>query len=201
MGKEMPTTIFLTRHGKTAANLENRFAGRSSEPLPPPGREQMAGVADRLKGMPISAIYTGPLARTSQSAAIIGAATGAPVQVRDPFTEISIPHWDGLTKEEIRANFGAEYPTWLGTPDKFNLPGCETLGQVQERAALAIERIFRERAGETVVVVSHLIVIRCLVLYYCGRPLRAFRDIKIDNGTLTRLVRGGGSRVEVLLDV
>jgi broad specificity phosphatase PhoE len=196
----MPTTIFLTRHGKTAANLENRFAGRTSEPLPRQGREQMAGVAERLKGMQISAIYTGPLPRTSQSAAIIGKATGVLVHVREPFTEINIPHWDGLTKVEITTNFGAEYPTWLGTPDKFSLPGCETLGQVQERAAMEVERIFRERAGETVVVVSHLIVIRCLVLYYCRRPLREFRGIKIDNGSLTRLVRHGGSRAEVLLD-
>jgi broad specificity phosphatase PhoE len=199
--KKMPTTIFLTRHGKTAANLENRFAGRTSEPLHQQGCEQIAGVADRLKEKQPSAIYAGPLARTNQSANIIGKVTGAEVHPCEPFNEIRIPHWDGLTKEEIADNFGTEYPTWLSSPDKFNLVGCETLSQVQARAAMEIEKIFRERDGETVVVVSHLIVVRCLVLYYRQQPISEFRSIKIDNGSISQLTRNDGGRTEVLLDV
>ena len=197
----MPTTIFLTRHGKTAANLENRFAGRTSEPLHQRGCEQIAEVADRLKKQQLSGIYAGPLARTSQSAEIIGKVTGAVVWTSEPFNEILIPHWDGLTKEEITDNFGPEYPTWLSAPDKFNLPGCETLSQVQARAVAEIEKIFNERVGETVVVVSHLIVVRCLVLYYRQQPISAFRSIKIDNGSISQLTRNDEGRTEVLLDV
>ncbi|MCK4839923.1 MAG: histidine phosphatase family protein [Desulfobulbaceae bacterium] len=196
----MPTTIFLTRHGKTAANLENRFAGRTGEPLHQQGCEQLAGVADKLKEKQINAIYTGPLARTSQSAEIISKVTGASLHTSEPFNEILIPHWDGLTKEEITAQFGPEYPTWLSSPDKFNLPDCETLNQVQERAAMEIEKIFRERAGETVAVVSHLIVVRCLVLYYRRQPISEFRSIKIDNGSISRLTRNDEGRTEVRLD-
>ncbi|MEN8136379.1 MAG: histidine phosphatase family protein [Thermodesulfobacteriota bacterium] len=197
----MATTIFLTRHGKTAANLENRFAGRTSEPLHQQGCEQLAEVADRLKNKQISAIYAGPLTRTSQSAEIISKVTGAMLHTSGAFNEILIPHWDGLTKEEITEQFGSEYPTWLSSPNKFKLPDCETLSQVQERAAMAIEKIFAERSGETVVVVSHLIVVRCLVLYYRHQPISAFRSIKIDNGSISRLTRNDEGRTEVVLDV
>ncbi len=197
----MPTTIFLTRHGKTAANLENRFAGRTSEPLHQQGYAQIAEVADQLKKQHPKAIYAGPLARTSQSAELISKVTGARLHSSEPFNEILIPHWDGLTKQEITEQFGAEYPTWLNSPDKFNLPDCETLAQVQARAAAEIERIFTERAGETVVVVSHLIVVRCLVLYYRQQPISAFRSIKIDNGSISRLRRNDEGRTEVLLDL
>jgi len=197
----MPTTIFLTRHGKTAANLENRFAGRTSEPLHQQGCAQIAAVADRLKKLQPSAVYAGPLTRTSQSAEIISKVTGARLHTSEPFNEIIIPHWDGLTKEEITAQFGAEYPTWLNAPDQFNLPGCETLAQVQDRAAAEIERIFAEWSGETVVVVSHLIVVRCLVLYYRRQPVSDFRSIKIDNGSIARLRRNGEGRTEVRLDL
>lgn len=197
----MPTTIFLTRHGKTEANLQNRFAGRTSEPLHQTGCGQIAEVAARLKEMPVRAIYTGPLPRTSQSAEIISNVTGCPVRTCEPFNEIFIPHWDGLSKEEITANFGSEYSTWLSSPDKFNLPGCETLKQVQERAAVEVERIFTDRSGEMVVVVSHLIVVRCLVLYYLRQPISEFRSIKIDNGSISKLVRNVGGGTEVSLDV
>jgi broad specificity phosphatase PhoE len=197
----MATTIFLTRHGKTAANLENRFAGRTSEPLHQQGCAQIAAVADKLQEVQPSAIYAGPLPRAKQSAEIISQVAGAPLHTSESFNEILIPHWDGLTKEEITNNFGSEYPTWLSSPDKFMLPDCETLKQVQARAVAEIERIFTAREGETVVVVSHLIVVRCLVLYYRRQPISEFRGIKIDNGSLTRLTRKGGDRTEVLLDM
>lgn len=194
----MPTTIFLIRHGKTAANLENRFAGRSSEPLHPQGSGQIMELAENLKNRRPTAIYAGPLARTSQSAQIIGHTTGAPVWEDGAFNEILIPHWDGLTKEEIIARFGPEYPTWLTAPDKFNLPGCETLQQVQERAVAGIEGILRSRPGETVVVVSHLIVVRCLILHYGEQPLASFRNIKVDNGAVTGLLRSEAGTTKVV---
>lgn len=196
----MQTTIFLSRHGKTAANLENRFAGRSAEPLHRQGEAQLEEVAARLTGQALTAIYTGPLPRTAQSAEIIGRHTGAPIHYREAFNEIAIPHWDGLTKKEITARFGPEYPTWLDKPQAFSVPGCETLAQAQCRAVKEIENIYSQHGGEIVLVVSHLIIIRCLILHYRLQPLSEFRAIKIDNASITRLTRNGDGEVEVLLD-
>jgi len=196
----MVTTVFLIRHGKTSANLENRFAGRTKELLDQSGCDQVHGVADRLNELGINAIYAGPLARTRQTAEIIGDRTGAEVYLKPEFNEILIPHWDGLTKEEISSNFDNEYPTWLSTPDKFNIPGCETISQVQKRAVSGIEKIFFQRAGEVVVVVSHLIVIRSLILYYQHQPISEFRCIKVDNGAISELSRNDEGVTEVLLD-
>ncbi len=193
----MPTTILLSRHGKTAANLENRFAGRSAEALHPSGREQFAEVAVRLNSMPVSAIYAGPLARTSQSAEIIAGVTGTKVLAREAFNEILIPHWDGLSKAEITSRFGPQYPIWLSAPERFRLPGCETLHQVTERAVAGIEALFTAHSGETVVVVSHLIVVRCLILHYSGRPLSEFRSVKVDNGAIIGLSRSEAGATEV----
>jgi broad specificity phosphatase PhoE len=197
----MTTTILLTRHGKTEANLQNRFAGRSNEALHQQGIEQISECAKELKKTDISAIYTGPLPRTCQSAEIISQMTGAEVRISEAFNEIRIPHWDGLTKEEILADFGPEYQTWLNAPEEFHLEACETLSQVQERAVGGIEKIFAERVGEMVVVVSHLIVIRCLILYYRRQPISEFRSILIDNGSVSRLLRYEGNSTEVRLDL
>lgn len=195
------TTIILARHGATTANLEDRFAGRSPEPLHQKGREQLRLVAEKLKETPLTGgIVCGPLPRTRESAEIIGRELAVPVRSAECFNEICIPHWDGLTKSEIRQRFGPEYPTWLESPDRFALPGCETLAQVQARAVAGLEDIFTSAAGLTTLVISHLIVVRCLVLHYRGLPLSAFRSIKIDNAALTYLHRNptGETTVEAL---
>lgn len=185
----MQTDIYLLRHGATAANLEDRFAGRSDEPLHAQGLAQITAVAAALKGQHLTTIIAGPLQRTRQSAALLGSLTGTPVQVEEVFNEINIPHWDGLTKDEIRARFGAEYPTWLAQPAAFQLPGCETLAAVQERGVAGLERLMASHGGQRLVVISHLIVLRCLALHYLGQPLADFRKIAIANGALTLLSR------------
>lgn len=189
----MQTEIYLLRHGATPANLEDRFAGRSDEPLHAKGTAQIMEVAATLASQRIDKICAGPLARTRQSAALISSLTGAPVQLEEAFTEISIPHWDGLTKDEIRLRFGPEYPTWLAQPDAFRSPGCETLAAVQERAVTGLERIMASHGGERLVVVSHLIVLRCLALHYLGQGLTDFRKISMANGELTLLSRTGAT--------
>lgn len=197
----MTTTIILARHGATAANLEDRFAGRGPEPLHQKGREQLLQVAEKLRRTPLTGgIVCGPLPRTRESAELVGRELAVPVRSDERFNEINIPHWDGLTKGEIRQRFGPEYPTWLESPDRFSLPGCETLARVQGRAVAGLEELFAQEQGRTTLVISHLIVVRCLVLHYRGLPLAAFRSIKIDNAALTWLRRGedGVTSIEAL---
>ncbi|NTV15796.1 MAG: histidine phosphatase family protein [Desulfobulbaceae bacterium] len=194
----MTTTIILARHGATAANLEDRFAGRSSEPLHAKGREQLRLVAEKLRRAPLTGgIVCGPLPRTRESAEIVAGELAVAVRSDERFNEIGIPHWDGLSKTELRQRFGSEYPTWLEAPECFALPGCETLAQVQARAVAGLEELFAGAAGRSTLVISHLIVVRCLVLHYQGLPLAAFRSIKIDNAALTGLRRDGAGETTV----
>lgn len=181
------TTIYLVRHGITQANKENRFAGRTDEELHVEGKDQIIHVGDRLKNNDLSAVYCGPSRRTLQSAEILGTLLGIPYSDIEGLDEINISHWDGLTKDEIRREFGDEYPTWLNSPQNFSLPGCETLKKVQERAVRAVNHILEHHNSENLLLVSHLIVLRCLVLYYQGLEIKDFRSIKINNGSILQV--------------
>jgi len=185
----MKTTIYLIRHGLTAANKNDVFAGRTQEPLHPEGAAQLASVGRNLAGRGITKIFCGPLTRTRQSAGIVGELIGVPVETEEALTEISIPHWDGLTKAAIRARFGLQYPTWLDDPAGFRVEGCETIADVQARAVAFLESIFRKYPGQNILVVSHLIVVRALLLHYLARPLADFRAIKVGNAQIATLVR------------
>ena len=191
------TTIYLVRHGITQANRENRFAGRTAEELLPEGLEQIRQVGARLQGKNIGGIFCGPLQRTVQSAEILSAMLHVPLARLDGFNEINIPHWDGLTKDDIRQQHGGEYPTWLAAPHLFRLPGCETIKEVQERALTAIDTLIAGHPGEDLLVVSHLIVLRSLVLFYRNLAIRDFRSIKIDNGSILRLAQTVDAQMKI----
>ncbi|MEW6594497.1 MAG: histidine phosphatase family protein [Thermodesulfobacteriota bacterium] len=195
----MTTTIYLIRHGVTLANKEDRFAGRTDEPLHPEGEAQARAVAERLQGAGIAAVVAGPLMRTQQTAGIIAEHLRVGLVAEAALNEIAIPHWDGLTKTEIRARFGPEYPTWLDAPDTFRVAGCETIADVQQRVVPAVAAMAQEYAGQSVLVVSHLIPLRALLLHHLGLPISAFRSVKVANAQLVRLeltAGGGRGRVE-----
>jgi broad specificity phosphatase PhoE len=197
----METIIYLVRHGITAANHENRFAGRTDEPLHAQGVAQMNALGNRLKNSGIKKVIAGPLARTSHSASLLGNMIAAPVEVDDNFTDILIAHWDGLTKEDITRKFGPQYPDWCTHPEEFELPGCESLYQVQDRAVASIEQLFTGGTGNKFLVVSHLIVLRCLVLYYQKMAMRDFRSVRIDNGIICCLTRNEQGETTVGFDI
>ena len=181
------TMIYLIRHGLTQANKENRFAGRSSEPLCAEGVSRLREVAKELQSAAINRIFCGPLPRTRQSAELIGQACSAAVESREGLNEIFLPHWDGLTKDEIREKFGQEYPTWLSHPRKFQVEGCETLENVMKRAVDCVKEIVSSYPGKTILLVTHLIVARCLVLHERQLPLAQFRSIQAANGEIVPL--------------
>jgi broad specificity phosphatase PhoE len=181
------STLYLVRHGITPANKENRFAGRTGEELHAEGIEQIRQVGEHLRDKKISAVYCGPAKRTVQSAEILGSLLNAPISHLAELDEIYIPHWDGLAKDEIRQQYGAQYPTWLSAPQAFNLPGCETLEQVQKRAVMSVKQILSGGYGQNLLLVSHLIVLRCLALYFQGLEITDFRSIKIDNGSILEM--------------
>ena len=181
------TIIYLIRHGLTQANKENRFAGRSSEPLCAEGVSRLREVTKELQPAGINRIFCGPLPRTRQSADLIGQACDAAVESCEGLNEIFLPHWDSLTKDEIREKFGPEYPTWLSHPGKFQVEGCETLEDVLKRAVDCVKEIVSSHPDKTVLLVTHLIVARCLVLYERQLPLAQFRSIQIANGEIVPL--------------
>jgi len=191
------STLYLVRHGITPANKENRFAGRTDEELLAEGKEQMLQVGKRLQDRNIQAMYCGPAKRTLQSAEILGSVLKILPSVLNELDEILIPHWDGLTKEGIRNQHGEQYPTWLASPQDFQLPGCETLDQVQKRAARAVNDLLAKAQGQNLLIVSHLVVLRCLVLYFKELPIRDFRKVRIDNGSILQVIKTENGRMSV----
>ena len=163
-----PLRLFAVRHGETDFARERRFAGAREVPLTPRGRQQCEAVARALAGAFVGAVYASPLARARDSAALIAAPHKLDVRVEPAFREMAFGEWEGLTREEVAARFPAAYEEWRHAPHLLRIAGGETLAQVAERAGGAVRELAATHTGETIVLVTHAIVTRLIVLDALG---------------------------------
>jgi probable phosphoglycerate mutase len=172
----MPTRVYLVRHGATPLTAENRFSGEVGVDLSDEGRAQVGRLAARLAHDPITAIYTSPLSRTAETAAILAAPHRlVPVQA-DGLREISHGRWEGLTRQEVEERFGAEYSTWESDPFTFAPVGGETGLAVLARALPVVRSAVAAHPDQAIAVVSHKATLRLVLSSLLGIDPRGYRD-------------------------
>jgi broad specificity phosphatase PhoE len=163
-----PVRLFTIRHGETAFAREQRFAGGRDVLLTPRGRRQAEAVARALGDVFPGAVYASPLARTRESAEVIASPHRLPVRVEPAFREMAFGEWEGLTRAEVAVRFPDAYEAWRATPDRVLPPGGEPLPGVAARVDRALQAVLAEHQGQTVILVTHAIVARLIVLAALG---------------------------------
>ena len=160
--------ILLLRHAETEWNRERRFQGWRDVPLSVTGREQAESAARLLAATRIDAVWSSPLARARDTAAIIAAPHRLSVQESEAFREMGFGDWEGLTRDEVRERFPEAHRTWAETPHEAAWPGAETLAAVRARALAGLEALRAAHTGQTICLVSHGITGRLLILEALG---------------------------------
>jgi broad specificity phosphatase PhoE len=172
----MTTRLLLVRHGETTLGAEDRFAGSTDVPLGTAGREQAAGLADRLAQDRFAAVYSSPMQRTFETAAIVARPHGMEPIRRDALREIDHGRWEGMRRADVEAQFPDEYSAWEEDPLTFAPTGGESGIAVVARALPAIREIVVTHSGGTVLVVSHKATIRLILASVLGFDARGYRD-------------------------
>jgi len=185
---EQGTRVVLVRHGETEWNRVERFRGRIDIDLNETGRRQAAAVARRLANWRIGSIYSSPLKRAWQTAEPIAAACGLEVTTLGGMEDVDYGSWAGLSAEEARTQYPEAFETWVHTPLLTRFPRGESLRQVQDRAWAALDEVCSAHEGETVLLVSHVVVNRVLVSAALGLVGDAFWRIGQDNAAINVLM-------------
>jgi len=88
--------LYLLRHGENPANLDKVFSNRLvDQPLTEKGILQAEQTADYFAAHGLDAIYSSPLKRATQTAAIIASRLGLEVTVLEAFREIDVGSLEG----------------------------------------------------------------------------------------------------------
>ena len=160
----MPTTLVLVRHGETDWNRERRYQGHADTPLNTAGRRQARELATIVRSDGLSAVYTSPLRRASETATIVAAELGLEARELEALREIDVGDWQGLTVDEVRAQFpeqvaAAWHSGWLGG---------ETYDELSARVLPALLDLGRRHARARVLGVTHAGPIRVALATAAG---------------------------------
>ncbi len=167
----MSATIVLVRHGETDWNRERRFQGHADQPLNEAGRRQAGELADLLDGDRLAAVYTSPLRRARETAAIVAAHVGLEAHELEALREIDVGDWQGLTIEEIRTRF----PERADVAWRSGWENGETHGELDARVIPALRGLAGRHAGESVLGVTHAGPIRAALAAATGVSLEESR--------------------------
>jgi broad specificity phosphatase PhoE len=166
--------IILVRHGQTDWNKVERFRGRFDVPLNETGLKQAEATAERIAaGYDPGEIITSPLGRARQTAEAIARKTGLSPRDCRGLIDIDYGQWQGLTPDEVRARWPLDLRAWHENPETARIPGGELLAGVQERALNAVRDACARGSwgsSETIVMVSHTVVNRLILLGVLGAP-------------------------------
>jgi broad specificity phosphatase PhoE len=190
--REDPTDLWLVRHGESTWNQDRRFQGARDAELSARGREQARALARALAGVRVDALYTSPLSRARDTAAVCADALGLRPIVLDDLREVGLGEWEGLPVETVVERYGDHYWRWLTRPGDHPPPGGEPLAALQRRVAAAIERARARHGDGRAVVVTHGGAIASLLCGCLGLGLNAVWRLRIDNASITRVELPGG---------
>lgn len=188
-----PTTVLFVRHGLTPTTGKEMPPQGSGPELSEQGRQQAkeagALIAEWRSALsPIDAVYTSPLARTRQTAEIVGATLGLEPQPRPALADCDAGDWSGVALKDL--NKKPEWPTVVHYPSAFRFPGGESLSGMQARAIGEVRNIIAAHPGRSVVVVSHADPIKSIVADAMGLHLDLFQRIAISPASVSAVSYG-----------
>ena len=182
-------TVILLRHGRSTSNTAGVLAGRSEGvDLDDKGREQAAGLIDRLADLPIRAAVCSPLLRCRRTVEPLAAALFLEPIIDERLAEVDYGEWTGRKMGEL-----ANEPLWRvvhAHPSAAVFPGGEGLAQVQARAVGAVRehdrRLAEEHGGDALwLACSHGDVIKSLIADAYGMHLDSFQRVNVDPASVS----------------
>jgi phosphoserine phosphatase len=197
----MSVEIVLVRHGATDWNLQGRCQGATDRALTEIGVRQAEAIAAQLAQESVHVVYSSDLIRAQRTAELISEPHRLPVFIEKDIRELDHGDLEGLTFNDIKANYPEFLQRWRSEPAEIRVPGGERLVDVAERAWSGLNRIVeRHSTAPKIVVVSHNFPILGIVCRITGTPLNHYRSFHLDPCGVTRLSRdanGGWSITHV----
>jgi alpha-ribazole phosphatase len=179
-----PRRIYLVRHGAVASpGSGKRYLGQLEVPLSAAGRQQAETLKEKLRQIPLTAVYCSDLRRARETAEIIAETRGlTPITLRD-LREISLGDWENLTFDEVKLRYPEAYAARGRDFRYFRPPGGESFLDCAHRVLPAFYAALASAPGD-LLIIGHAGVNRILLSLAQGRSLADLFDIPQEYGCL-----------------
>ena len=193
--------IVLVRHGLSSFNVEHRIQGRDDlSALTAEGETQAVASGRALCDLAFSAAYTSPLQRAADTARLLldAQGLGTTAVTHENLLEIDLEPWSGLLRDDLRERFPQQEAQWRNSPHTMELqrssghryyPLPELMEQAKQfqQQLLDLHDDALDGPDQSVLVVAHNAILRCLVLSLLSLDVSGFRRLRLDNGSISVL--------------
>lgn len=170
--------IYLFRHAQTQWNLEKRFQGQQDSPLSEMGQLQSKKMAETLEVIDPEIFVTSTLNRTKETARIALEEWGQKKEIIEmtELKESAFGPWEGMMIDDVKRDFPDEFKAHRTTPHLFEMKGVERYEDIQKRGLEGLKKLARKYSGKRIVVVTHGLLLLCVLAGIRNIPLRLARE-------------------------
>ncbi len=196
---ELSVKWHFIRHGEIDSNQKKIYSGRSEEVLTATGRRQVRSACRELSNYDIDAIYCSPLIRTRQTADLIIDELNwkIPIHIDECFNELKMGPWEGMAESEVEKQFPEEWAIWNNSPANLSIEGRETLQELQSRVTKGMRNIEQNSDYNSVLVVTHVAIIRAVTLFAREIDLNRYKSINVGNAKTFKMELDFGRQGQV----
>jgi broad specificity phosphatase PhoE len=148
--------LYIVRHGESEANVQHVISNRESPfRLTPRGQEQANALAQNLRDIPITAIYSSPVLRARETAEIISQSFHLPYQVTEALREYDCGILEEKSDQESWKLHSEIAEDWTLNHNYLRKPeGGESFLDIQNRFLPFIESLKHDNA-EHILLIGH----------------------------------------------
>lgn len=193
------TRFGVLRHAMTEWNREKRIQGQTDTPLSPLGERQAQQWGQVLKAFPWNRILVSNTRRALDTATLINESLAVSIHCDPRLREQDWGEWTGKTLSQLKR----EAPMLLAEQEQAGWNFCPPHGEdrrtVRDRSLKAIAGACENWGGESILVVAHEGIIKCLLYDLCGRRFHPEEPAMIRPLSLHWLIHDGrGLRIDQL---
>ena len=150
------TTVYFIRHAEANSCIQDPF----SRPLTEKGIRDRSLVTDFLSDKKIDLAFSSPYRRAIETISDFTEKNGIPIKIIEDFRE----------HETISDNYcDADYFPFIQKyweNKNYKVPGDESIGDLQKRNILALEKILKEYKNKNIIIATHGMALSSILNYY-----------------------------------
>ena len=178
--------IIFLRHGQAENNVKRILAGRTDGiPLTKTGIKQAERIAEYLKPLDISAIYSSPIERASHTAKIVAENNSMDCELDDRITEIDMGRFTLMNYDDMFARYGNVFLKFYENNPIIAEHKVETFSHVRKRILDIVDYVIKKHGNQNVVLVTHMDPIKSILSVVMDLNPKTLFELVIANASLT----------------
>jgi probable phosphoglycerate mutase len=186
----MATLLLLIRHGLTDTAGKRLTGWSRGIHLNDRGRDQAERLAERLRPLPIRAIYSSTLERCMETAGPLASSKNLEVRPLDSLRDVDYGGWTNRNISQLRTT--KLWSKLMAAPSDARFPQGETLREVQSRVMGEVDSLVERHPRSLVAVCSHADPMKLVLAHYLGLHIDLFNRIVIQPASVSAVLVGEG---------